>query len=78
MHNAIFYGEYLIKLFNSDVNYCSVEVFNNHTLEAFGIRLFVDREDLIKLFNRDSRGESLRSTDPPLGIGNFRNSAQKY
>ena len=39
---------------------------------VFKIRLFVDSEKLIKLFNRSSRGESLRSTLSALGIGNFR------
>ena len=59
-----FCSENLIKLFNNYVN--------DLTIEVVKIGLFVHSEKLIKLFNRSSRGESLRSTDAPLGIGNFR------
>ena len=58
MHN------FVIKLFNNDVN--------DLTIEVVKIGLFVHSEKLIKLFNRSLRGESLRSTLSALGIGNFR------
>ena len=59
-----FCSENLIKLFNNYVN--------DLTIEVVKIGLFVHSEKLIKLFNRSSRGESLRSTLSPLGIGNVR------